>query len=117
MKVSNLSAEIAKALSQYTTEVTEGLEKSKKQVAKDAAKQLKSTSPKDKGDYAKGWKAKKVGTSWTVHNATNYQITHLLENGHAKIGGGRVSGTPHIRPAEQTAIESFERLLEKVIKG
>lgn len=113
----DVSKEIAKALSEYTNEVTEGLNEAKKDISKETAKTLKSTSPKNTGDYAKGWRASKVGTSYVVHNKTDYQLTHLLEKGHAKRGGGRVAGIPHIAPAEEQAINEYERRVEKVIRG
>jgi hypothetical protein len=113
----DLSKEITKALTEYTQEVTEGLEKAKKDIAKDTAKELKKTSPELTGDYKKGWAVKKVGTAQVVHNRTDYQLTHLLEKGHAKRGGGRVPAYPHIRPAEQRAIEEYVEQVEKVVRG
>lgn len=113
----DLSDEIKKALKEFTTEVEEGLEKAKEKHAKDGAKTLKTTSPKKTGKYAKGWRAKRVGTSWTIHNATDYQLTHLLEKGHAKVGGGRVAGRPHIAPVEEEVIRNYEKDVEKVIRG
>lgn len=113
----NLENEIAQSLQEYTTEVTEGLDKAKEKAAKNAARTLKSSSPVKSGKYAKGWRAKKVGTAWVTHNANKPSITHLLEKGHAKVGGGRVSGIPHILPAEQQAIKDYENEVEKVIKG
>lgn len=115
--VARLSDEITKALKTYTREVTEGMEEAKKEVAKEGVKELKNTSPKDTGDYAKGWRVKKVGNAQIIHNATDYQLTHLLEKGHAKRGGGRVPPKIHIAPVEQKAIEEFEKRVEKVIKG
>jgi hypothetical protein len=115
--IDQLAAEIAKALRTYTTEVTEELEEAKKQVAKETVKQLKATSPKLTGDYSRGWRTRKVGTAQVIHNATNYQLTHLLEWGHAKANGGRVAPRPHIRKAEQKAIEDYISEVEKVIKG
>lgn len=113
----NFADEIAQALQEYTTEVEEGLEEAKEKAAKDGAKTLKSTSPKKTGRYAKGWRATKDGDAWVIHNATRYQIAHLLEKGHAKKGGGRVSGTPHIAPVEEQTIKEYEKLIEKVIRG
>lgn len=115
--MADLSKEIAKALTEFTQEVTEGLEKAKKHVAKDTVTDLKRTSPKQSGDYAKGWTTKKVKNAEVIHNRLKPQITHLLENGHAKRGGGRVPGIPHIRPAEQRAIDEYVKQVEKVIRG
>ena len=115
----NFADEIKQALQEYTTEVEEGLEEAKEKAAKDGAKTLKATSPKrpGSGKYAKGWRAKKVGKAWVIHNATRYQLAHLLEKGHARKGGGRVSGKAHIAPVEEQAIKQFEQEVEKVIKG
>lgn len=109
--------EIAKTLQEYTSEVEEGLEDAKEKAAKNGAKALKSSSPKRSGRYAKGWRAKKDGTAWVIHNATRYQIAHLLEKGHAKKGGGRVGGIAHIAPVEETTIKEYEKEVERVIKG
>lgn len=117
IKVDQLANEISKALREYTTEVEDGLEEVKKEVAKEGVKQLKKTSPKLTGDYAKGWRVKRVGTAQVIHNATDYQLTHLLEKGHAKRGGGRVPPKVHIAPVEEKVIEEFEKRVEKVIRG
>lgn len=118
ININNLSSEITKALQEYTTEVEEGLKKAKEKAAKDGVKTLKATSPVGKsGRYRKGWRAKREGKAWIIHNATRYQLAHLLEKGHIKRGGGRVSGKAHIAPAEEQAIKQFENEVEKVIKG
>ena len=117
VKLDNLANEITTALQEYTSEVEEGLIKAKKKVAQDGAKELRATSPKKTGKYAKGWSARKQGTSYVIHNRTRYQLTHLLEKGHAKVGGGRVSARVHIKPVEVRAIKEFEKEVERVIKG
>lgn len=117
VKSSDIADEITKALREYTSDVTEGLEQAKLEVANNTVKVLKRNSPKKTGEYAKGWARKKVRSAQIVHNRTKYQVTHLLENGHAKRGGGRVSGEPHIRPAEKKAIDEYVKKVEKVIKG
>lgn len=116
-KINDLSKEITQALREYTTEVEEGLEEAKVEVAKETVKRLKQKSPKKTGDYRKGWARKKVGTAQVVHNRTDYQLTHLLEYGHAKRGGGRVAGIPHISPAEEWANDEYLKRVEKVIRG
>lgn len=115
--VNDFSKDIAKALREYTSEVEAGLQVSKKEVAKETAGQLKQTSPKLTGDYAKGWGVSTIKGRMVVHNKTDYQLTHLLEYGHVDRGGGRTAGKAHIRPAEEQAIKEFVDRVEKVIKG
>lgn len=115
--INNLSNEIAKTLKEYTDEVIEGVKVAKVEVAKNTVSLLKETSPKKTGSYAKGWRNKDVNGIQVVYNKTDYQLTHLLEFGHAKINGGRVSEKPHIRPAEEKAIKEFEKEVKKVIEG
>lgn len=113
----DLSKEITKELATFTNEVKEGMNEAQEKNAKEARTKLKRTSPKLTGSYAKGWRAKKLKHGWVVHNATDYQLTHLLEKGHAKRGGGRVPAKPHIEKVEQEAIEGYEKDVEKVIRG
>lgn len=116
--ISQLSSSIVDAIKEYTEEVEEGLEEAKEKVAKDTVQTLKSTSPKKSGAYAKSWRVKKVGKAQVVHVAApHYRVSHLLEKGFAKRGGGRVAGKPHIGPAEEQAIKQFEDEVERVIRG
>lgn len=121
VSIDQLAAEIAKGLAEYSQDVVEKVNVSSDKVGKAAVKQLKQTSPKRYGKYAKSWALqtnKEVGqpNSLIVHNKKHYSLTHLLEKGHAKVGGGRVDGIPHIRPAEEEVIREFTREVEEAIK-
>ena len=122
VNIDQLAAEIAKGLAEYSQDVVEKVNVSSEAVGKAAVKQLKQTSPKRHGKYAKSWTMKtepEVGQPHKriVHvKAPHYRLTHLLEHGHAKVGGGRVEGKPHIRPAEEMVIKEFIDEVEEAIK-
>lgn len=116
INVNQLANEINRQLAQYANVVEENVEKVAQKVAKDGVKTLKLRSPKLTGSYAKGWRAKKVKGKWVVHNATDYQLTHLLEKGHVKVGGGRVPAKVHIAPVEQKMIEEFANGVEEAAR-
>jgi hypothetical protein len=124
VNIDQLAAEIAKGLAEYSQDVVEKVNVSSEKVGKAAVKQLKQTSPKrpGSGKYAKAWTIKtepEVGQPHTriVHvKAPHYRLAHLLEKGHAKVGGGRVDGIPHIRPAEEMVIKEFMAEVEEAIK-
>lgn len=122
ISVDQLAAEIAKELSKYSQEVVEKVNVSSEKVGKAAVKQLRQTSPKKTGKYAKSWTMsteKEIGQPHKriIHaKAPHYRLTHLLEHGHAKVGGGRVEGRPHIGPAEEEVIREFTREVEEAIK-
>ena len=122
IKVSDLAQAVAQELADYSQDVTDGVKKEVKQVAKDVVAELKQTSPRNTGDYAKGWKSRVEYESpedirVRVYNSKKPQLTHLLENGHAKQNGGRVNGIPHIGPAEQRAEDSLEGKVKVVARG
>jgi hypothetical protein len=122
INIDQLAAEIAKGLAEYSQDVVEKVNISSERVGKAAVKKLKQTSPKRYGKYAKSWTMKTekaIGQPdlRTIHvKAPHYRLTHLLEHGHAKVGGGRVEGRPHIRPAEEEVIREFTAAVEEAIK-
>lgn len=122
IKIDQLAAEIARGLADYSQEVVEKVNVSSEKVGKAAVKQLKQTSPKKTGKYAKSWTMKtekEIGQPdlRIIHvKAPHYRLAHLLEYGHAKVGGGRVEGKPHIRPAEEEVIREFTAAVEGAIK-
>ena len=114
----DISNEITKALTEYTSEVEAEMDIIKSDVADETVNMLKVNSPMGRrGKYAKGWRVKKDGTSYVIHNATNAGLTHLTEKGHAKRNGGRTKAQPHISTAEEMAIKKFENKIERVIRG
>jgi hypothetical protein len=122
INIDQLAAEIAKGLAEYSQDVVERVNASSERIGKEAVKQLRQTSPKKTGKYAKSWTMtteKEFGQPHTriIHaKAPHYRLTHLLEYGHAKVGGGRVEGRPHIRPAEEMVIREFMAEVEEAIK-
>lgn len=107
-------------LAKYSAGATDVLEESIKEVSKEAVKKLKSTSPKRKGDYKKSWAQQaetgrlKVGAV-VYARKPEYRLTHLLEKGHAKRGGGRVDARVHIEPVNDWAQEeAIDRFIQKM---
>ncbi|QNM06571.1 HK97 gp10 family phage protein [Qiania dongpingensis] len=117
----SLAITIRSLMEDYAADVAEDMKKEAKEVSKGTVKTLKTTSPKGTGKvghYKDGWASKverenAVSIEIKVHNRKKPWLTHLLEKGHAKRGGGRVEGIPHIAPAEKRAIEDYERRLKE----
>ena len=116
--VDQLASEVMNGLEEYAELAADVLKKEIQEAGKTAKKQIEATAPRRTGRYAKSWAVKKVSESSnslevTVHSKNRYMLTHLLENGHAKRGGGRVAAIPHIAPAEDTAVQSLEQNIER----
>lgn len=101
---------IAEQLTEILDEIEANLDNKSQDEFENAAKEavilLHEKSPKRYGDYAAGWAYKPVQAGpvkgYIVYNATHYQLTHLLEKGHAKKPSGRVRAIPHIKPVEDS---------------
>lgn len=119
--VSGLRGAIDKLLKEYGDECADVLREVAPQCAKDAVKELKGTSPVGRtGRYARGWEVDtqktRLGVECTVHNATDYQLTHLLEKGHVTRRGGRTKALTHIAPVNDTIQEKFINEVEKRLR-
>jgi len=120
----SLVAEINETLDDFYQAVRDEFEGAAKDVAEEAAQQLRAVQWKTKTgkNYSRGWKVKKErwGT-YIVHNSTNYQLTHLLENGHAVVNakgdtGKRAAAHKHIEPVYEWVQGELEREIRQRIE-
>ena len=118
VSIGQMAEAIMESLNEYAELAADDMKKAVKKSAKTVKDDISANAPKRSGAYAKSWTTKTTketasSLEITVHSANKYQLAHLLENGHAKRGGGRVAGRPHIAPAEQNGIEELEREIER----
>ena len=121
--------DVNKILNAYAKEIARDVTTEAEIVAKQGVSDLKNTTGTYKvrsGKYNRGWRVKtdklRNGGTSIIHNATNYQLTHLLEHGHDIVGRdgtkkGRARAFVHIKPVEEKCIKEYERLIEKDIGG
>lgn len=119
VKIDGMADAIMESLMEYADLATDTMKDAVKESADTVKKEIQATAPVDTGAYRKSWRAKKQSESalkleMVVHSANRYQLTHLLEKGHAKRGGGRVAARPHIAAAEEKGIQELE---EKIRRG
>lgn len=128
--IDNLAKEIEKSLKDFEGVTDKACAAGVMDTAQDAVKELRAArpigsegSPAGKysswADYNKGWGIFQTKTDQryhikaTIHNKTKYRLTHLLEKGHAKVGGGRTQAFPHIAPV---ADDCENKLVENIRK-
>lgn len=121
MPKNNSVIDIIDILDDYSSDIQEAITQDAQAVAKQGASKLKTTSPRRTGDYQKGWKVKttkgRYSIECTIHNATNWQLTHLLEKPHATRNGGVTIPKVHIQPVEQECINTYEKNVERIIQN
>lgn len=121
ISIDSLADEISSLMEGYAADVNSDMKAEARNIAKKAVKELKQISPEGKGSkkghYKDGWASKVVAEKTNsldiiIYNKKKPGLTHLLEKGHAKRGGGRVEGKPHIGPTEQMVIKDYEKGLK-----
>lgn len=124
--INNLEKAFMDVLNQYKDACNSNADEAVKYTAKEAVKELKNANPSGSGkygswsEYNKGWtvtqtkRDKREHKSATVHNKDHYQLTHLLEKGHAMVQGGRSKAFPHIAPVAE---KCEEKLMQRMIHG
>lgn len=129
----DLSPYLKDLLDEYGDDVFHALVESTEEVTKASRNKLRTAGSFQNrtGRYRKGWRAEisktRGGCIGTVYNATDYQLTHLLENGHIvknQYGETKnpnkkkeVKGFAHISTVNDWAIEQFELALAMAIEG
>lgn len=121
VRVDQMADAIMQGLTEYADLATDEMKSAVKKAGKMVKEEIEANAPKDTGKYASSWAAKTTQENantlvQTVYSRNRYQLAHLLEHGHAKRGGGRVPGKPHIAPAEQKGIKKLETEIERALK-
>lgn len=120
--VNDMADAIMKGLMEYADISAETVKSAVKKAGNTVKKEVSANAPKKSGKYKKSFtvtKQRETAESLTVvvHSKNRYQLTHLLEKGHAKRGGGRVEGIPHIGPAEEKGIRQLTGEIERGLLG
>ena len=122
VSIGNMAEAIMKELDNYSELASDGVKDAVKDAAKTVKGQIQDNAPVKTGAYKKSWATKNTAESAnrleiTVYSRNRYQLAHLLEHGHAKRDGGRVSARPHIAAAEAAGIEQLEQEIARCLRG
>ncbi|MBQ7487272.1 MAG: HK97 gp10 family phage protein [Clostridia bacterium] len=120
VKVDELANAVNDMLEEYKNLAADEMKTAVKAAGRTVKEDINASAPVRTGKYAKSWTNRvtaesSTGIAVTVYSPSRYMLAHLLENGHAKRGGGRVRAIPHIKPAEDHGIEQLERDLARAL--
>lgn len=121
VSIDDMAKAVMKNLEEYKDLASDELNKAVKKAAKTVKREIEENAPEKSGTYKKSWgittlSESSSNISLVVHSKKRYMLAHLLENGHAKRGGGRVNGKPHIAPAEEKGAKQLEQDIMKALK-
>ena len=118
VSVNRMADVIMEGLTEYAELAADVMKDCVKKAGNTVKKETQAGAPVRTGKYKRSWAVKRQReTSSTlevvVHSRNRYQLTHLLEKGHAKRGGGRVKAVPHIAPAEEKGVRELEEGIKR----
>lgn len=121
VRIDELADAVSDGLKEYAGVSTEVVKRAVKNAGDVVKEEIQAKAPVRTGRYKKSFQATKTKETAdslfvTVHSKDRYQLTHLLEKGHAKRGGGRVKAIVHIAPAEQKGIKALTEEVERGLK-
>ena len=128
--VDQLASTIMEGLEEYADLIDADMREDVKAAADTAKKVIKEKAPvhsgaykygkRKPGSYKKSWRYKTTRETGNSFEITVYSsqpgLTHLLEKGHAKRGGGRTKAQRHIADGEQQAQDQLMRDIERDIR-
>lgn len=130
----NLQKEIMNRFNDYTDEVTDAIIDEVLNTAEEGCTKLRESKfpmgtengtakPMKRRmwrNYAGSWDiVKTVGANFvkaTIRNRKHYQLTHLLEYGHATRDGQRTRAFAHVKPVEEYCVKKLEKDIPKIIE-
>ena len=120
VSIDGMADAVMAGLREYADLAADGMKSAVKKSAKTVKDQIRANAPERTGRYAKSWRTKTTKENAsalvvTVYSPSRYMLAHLLEHGHAKRGGGRVPGIPHIAPAEKKGIAQLEQEIKEAL--
>ncbi len=118
VSVDRMAEAVMEGLLEYAELAADVMKDCVKKAGNTVKKETQAGAPVRTGKYKRSWAVKRQReTSSTlevvVHSRNRYQLTHLLEKGHAKRGGGRVKAVPHIAPAEEKGVRELEEGIKR----
>lgn len=120
VSIDEMAEAVNEGLQEYSKLASSEVKRAVRKSAKTVKEKIETGAPSRTGRYKSSWVATKQEESsqslqMVVHSKDRYQLSHLLENGHAKRGGGRVAAISHIAPAEQEGVELLQSLIKKAL--
>ena len=120
----DITAVVNGVLEAYSNNIQDGIVDIVEELSKEGKNELRKTSPRRTGDYYRGWRIKtNKGSTFvhcTIYNATDDQLTHLLEKGHRIVRNGKQVGyakaIPHIGKVQDRINEEFLKRTKEIIK-
>lgn len=122
IKPTDLGAAISAELTLYHEDVVEKVNSAGASAIAQLVKKTKEKAPVETGDFRKSLTSKEVPAAHGMKNyilyakAPHHRVFHLLVHGHAKKGGGRVSGNPFLQNAIDEVLPEYEQQVEEALK-
>lgn len=112
----NIADQIEKIVKDYTSNLKKDLKKDFEEIIKRGLKKISDDSPKDKGNYAKGWVSDKRNEIITIYQKNEAGLTHLKEDGFKHVGGKKIKAVEHIEPTREWIEDEAYKAIDKRLK-
>lgn len=120
--INSFTKNISIGLHSYSEAAAVSIEQWADVIVDELCANIKTLSPKLTGAYQKNWTVTKKRYypgkfEFIVHNKKEYQLTHLLENGHRSRNGNTVAARIHIKPFADRAVDEYKTQVRSILQN